>query len=124
MNKPKINKTCRKPKLINMISRLRDNDNSFNYSFRIFIDNNKKRHQKDYASIERQMADYDRLIRVADDLLNDSKFTCKSQFLSLSNMFFQSSRHKKSLRNACCSTKFSSSKNQHFSPTFTKCCMR
>lgn len=70
-NKPKINKRDRKPKRSNMMNRLRDNNNSFNYSFRNFNDNNKKRHQKEHTNIEHKMADYDRLIRMGEDLLND-----------------------------------------------------
>ena len=56
----------------------------------------KKLHQKEHASIDHKIADHSHLIRVADDLLNDSKFTCKSQCVSLSNMFFRSFRHEKS----------------------------
>ena len=41
------------------------------------------------------MDDHHRLIRMGEDLLNDSKFTHKSQCFSLSNMFFQNSRHRK-----------------------------
>ena len=33
------------------------------------------------------MANHDRLIRMGEDLLNDSQFICKSQYLSLSNIF-------------------------------------